>query len=106
MEKSQSQILNILHFNDVYDIEPENGKGGVARFYTALQTFADRDPLIFFSGDLFSPSHRFFFYNSFFSKQILLVSNLYFGKQMIFPMNKFNITASCFGNHDFVKKNS
>ena len=21
---------------------------------------------------------------------------------MIFPLNKFNITASCFGNHDFV----
>ena len=30
------------------------------------------------------------------------VSNIYFGKQMIEPMNKFKITASCFGNHDFV----
>lgn len=32
----------------------------------------------------------------------MLVSNIYFGKQMILPMNKFNINACCFGNHDFV----
>ena len=58
MEGSNEEILNIIHFNDVYDIEPDNNKGGCARFYTALQKYNDPKPLIFFSGDVFSPSHR------------------------------------------------
>jgi 5'-nucleotidase len=50
-------MIKIVHFNDVYDIEEENGIGGVARFYTALKKHSQDDPLILFSGDLFSPSH-------------------------------------------------
>lgn len=57
MESQKSDSLTIIHFNDVYDIEPENNKGGVARFYTALQKYSDSKPLILFSGDVFSPSH-------------------------------------------------
>ena len=57
MELSKNPILNIIHFNDVYDIEPENNKGGVARFYNALQKYNQENPLIFFSGDVFNPSH-------------------------------------------------
>lgn len=58
MEPSVSLLLPIIHFNDVYDIEPENNQGGVSRFYTALQKYSDPPPLTLFSGDLFSPSHR------------------------------------------------
>ena len=62
MEKLRPHSLNLIHFNDVYDIEPENGKGGVARYFTALQSYKSRKPLIFFSGDLFSPSHCTFYF--------------------------------------------
>jgi len=55
--QSDSQILNIIHFNDVYDIEPTNSKGGVARFFTALQKYQETKPMVLFSGDIFSPSH-------------------------------------------------
>lgn len=51
--------LTILHYNDVYNIEPNCGKepvGGAARFCTALKSFAHLNPLILFSGDIFSPS--------------------------------------------------
>lgn len=51
-------MIKIIHFNDVYDIEEENGMGGVASFFTALQKHSQDDPLTLFSGDLFSPSHR------------------------------------------------
>lgn len=50
--------LNFIHFNDVYDIDPEKGHGGVASFYTALQAYSNKtNPLVLFSGDVFSPSH-------------------------------------------------
>lgn len=59
MENS-SNILTIIHFNDVYNIEEKTNEpvGGIARFKTALDSFADRNPLILFSGDLFEPSLR------------------------------------------------
>lgn len=53
--------LNIIHFNDVYNVEPNSTRepcGGVARFLTAIKTFDHLNPLILFSGDAFSPSIR------------------------------------------------
>ena len=67
MESKNDNLLNIIHFNDVYDIEPENNKGGVARFFTALQKYSTKNPLILFSGDVFSPSHRKYLLNQVFS---------------------------------------
>ncbi len=80
MEFSNEQILNIIHFNDVYDIEPDNDKGGAARFYTALQKYNDPKPLIFFSGDVFSPSHRYSFSNLFILKIFLNKSLIFFSE--------------------------
>ncbi|KAG7160320.1 Trifunctional nucleotide phosphoesterase protein YfkN-like [Homarus americanus] len=53
--------ITILHFNDVYNVEEQNSepKAGAARFKTALKSFADRDPLVLFSGDILAPSINF-----------------------------------------------
>ena len=63
--------LDILHFNDVYDInarelkrdqtEEENKKqlrAGCSRFRTAWRQHGMNEKLCLFSGDLFSPSLR------------------------------------------------
>ena len=48
----------ILHFNDVYNIEPREKEpvGGAARFASKIATFKPRNPLILFSGDALNPS--------------------------------------------------
>ncbi|EGR28575.1 ser thr protein phosphatase family protein, putative [Ichthyophthirius multifiliis] len=91
----QTKKINILHFNDAYEIgsqESENPTatvGGVSRFKTICKNFKEQNPqnsLILFSGDLFSPS---------------TMSLLYQGQQMLYPINSLNIDAACVGNHDF-----
>lgn len=55
--------LTIIHFNDIYNVEPNSSRepiGGAARFLTAIKTFAHLNPLVLFSGDAFSPSIRKF----------------------------------------------
>jgi 5'-nucleotidase len=88
MEKSSDKTLVILHFNDAYNIEErkEEPCGGVARFVTALREHDSLDPLILFSGDIFSPSS---------------LSVIYEGEHMIKPLNSFGIHVACTGNHDF-----
>ena len=61
--------LQVLHFNDVYNIEekqlaagakPSDGPfvaGGASRFVTAFKEHGKDEKLVLFSGDLFSPSH-------------------------------------------------
>lgn len=60
MEKTvDNGVLTILHFNDVYNIDPNSTVepvGGAARFCTAIKSFQSQNPLILFSGDVFSPS--------------------------------------------------
>lgn len=50
--------ITILHFNDVYNVQQhkEEPVGGAARFVTAIKSFSHLNPLILFSGDIFSPS--------------------------------------------------
>jgi len=50
--------LTILHYNDVYNIESRVTEpvGGAARFCTAIKSFSHLNPLVLFSGDIFSPS--------------------------------------------------
>jgi len=52
--------LTILHFNDVYNVDPRSVEpvGGAARFVNALRSFGHLNPLVLFSGDVFSPSMR------------------------------------------------
>ncbi|XP_037787180.1 mannosylglucosyl-3-phosphoglycerate phosphatase-like isoform X2 [Penaeus monodon] len=80
--------ITILHFNDVYNVEEQSTepKAGAARFKTALQSFADRDPLVLFSGDILAPS---------------IMSSFTQGEQMVPVMNHFGIHCAVFGNHDF-----
>ncbi|XP_011186253.1 mannosylglucosyl-3-phosphoglycerate phosphatase isoform X3 [Zeugodacus cucurbitae] len=98
LEKSQSLLkmstsnavpLTILHYNDVYNIEPNCGKepvGGAARFCTALKSFAHLNPLILFSGDIFSPS---------------MLSTFTQGEQMLPVLKRTGTHCAVFGNHDF-----
>lgn len=54
-----AHTLVIIHFNDVYNVEPRSSPepvGGAARFVTAVKSFQHLHPLILFSGDAFSPS--------------------------------------------------
>ena len=59
--------LNIIHFNDVYDIEPKKSDpvGGASRFVSALENLMGETPtLVMFSGDALSPSLRMFIFFS------------------------------------------
>jgi len=58
-----------------------------ARFVTAMKQYGceSDDKLVFFSGDLFSPSSY---------------SRIFEGEQMIGVLNELNVKASCLGNHD------
>ena len=50
--------ITILHFNDVYNVEPKDREpvGGAARFATIIKSFLPENPLVFFSGDALNPS--------------------------------------------------
>ena len=51
-------IVTILHFNDVYNIEPrdQDPVGGASRFKTAIEERKHLNPMVLFSGDAFNPS--------------------------------------------------
>ena len=58
---SHNKKLEIIHFNDVYNIEERDDDGpiraGVARFVSAFDSYKAKDKLVIFSGDLFFPSN-------------------------------------------------
>ncbi|XP_017471282.1 PREDICTED: 5'-nucleotidase isoform X1 [Rhagoletis zephyria] len=89
MSKINDESLTILHYNDVYNVEPNCGKepvGGAARFCTAIKSFSHLEPLVLFSGDIFSPS---------------MLSTFTQGEQMIPVLKKTGTHCAVFGNHDF-----
>ncbi|KAK6633160.1 hypothetical protein RUM43_012904 [Polyplax serrata] len=83
-----NNIITILHYNDTYNIESRNVEpvGGAARFSTAMKSFNYLNPLILFSGDIFSPS---------------MLSTVTKGEQMVAVLNELNTHCAVFGNHDF-----
>ncbi|GLH01865.1 Protein 5NUC [Gryllus bimaculatus] len=83
-----SNVITILHFNDVYNVESRATEpvGGAARFCTAFKSFSHLNPLILFSGDVFSPS---------------MLSTFTKGEQMIPVLNELGTHCAVFGNHDF-----
>ncbi|CAL4059580.1 unnamed protein product, partial [Meganyctiphanes norvegica] len=87
-EAMRAPVITILHFNDVYNVteQPEESKVGAARFRTAMKDFADRDPLVIFSGDALSPS---------------VMSTFTKGEQMVTVLNLLGIHCACYGNHEF-----
>ena len=58
--EEKAKQLTIIHFNDVYSIEPtiHKGKpvGGAARFATKVKELAKKESLVLFSGDALGPS--------------------------------------------------
>ncbi|KAI8471753.1 MAG: Metallo-dependent phosphatase-like protein [Monoraphidium minutum] len=82
-----ARVLTILHFNDVYNIEPGTREpvGGAARFVGKVRSLSGVAPLVLFSGDAFNPS---------------LMSTVTLGKQMVPVLNAAGVAAACLGNHD------
>eukprot|EP00927_Polykrikos_kofoidii_P072520 TRINITY_DN68624_c0_g1_i1.p1 TRINITY_DN68624_c0_g1~~TRINITY_DN68624_c0_g1_i1.p1 ORF type:complete len:1791 (+),score=282.65 TRINITY_DN68624_c0_g1_i1:195-5567(+) len=87
--------MTILHFNDVYNVEPRAKEpvGGIARFVTRMRQLqaesvsrGEPEAVILFSGDAFNPS---------------LTSTTTMGKHMIPALNAIGIHTACYGNHDF-----
>ncbi|CAG4938549.1 unnamed protein product [Colias eurytheme] len=79
----------IIHFNDVYNIEPTTNNepvGGALRFSTAVKGLQHLNPLVLFSGDVFSPS---------------MLSTFTKGEQMVPVLNEIGTHCAVFGNHDF-----
>jgi len=87
-ENTASTTITIIHFNDVYNIEPgtQEPVGGAARFVTAVRQLANLNPLVMFSGDALNPS---------------LMSTVTHGHQMIPVLNALGIHCALYGNHDF-----
>jgi 2',3'-cyclic-nucleotide 2'-phosphodiesterase (5'-nucleotidase family) len=85
---AQSVKVTFLHTNDVYEISPVRGWGGLAELATVLkrEKAASPNTLITFGGDLISPS---------------LMSGLTKGTQMIELYNVLGTDLAVFGNHEF-----
>jgi len=80
--------ITILHFNDVYNVEPSDKEpvGGAARFACAIKSYEHLNPLVLFSGDVIAPS---------------MLSTFTKGEQMIPVLNECNVHCAVFGNHEF-----
>jgi len=80
--------ITIVHFNDVYNIQPRDVEpvGGAARFATAIRNLSPLNPLVLFSGDALNPS---------------IMSTITKGKQMVPLLNEIHVACAVCGNHDF-----
>ncbi|HET6466905.1 MAG TPA: 5'-nucleotidase C-terminal domain-containing protein [Geminicoccaceae bacterium] len=80
--------ITFLHTNDVYEIAPKGGQGGLAELKTLLDQERAQNPnvIITFGGDLISPS---------------VMSGLTKGKQMIELYNALGTQVAVPGNHEF-----
>ncbi|KAI8322095.1 Metallo-dependent phosphatase, partial [Martensiomyces pterosporus] len=89
---SSTNTLRILHFNDVYHVAPSEKEpvGGAARFGSLMHSLQRKKgaapALTLFSGDAYFPS---------------LESSISRGEHMLPVLNKLNLDASAFGNHEF-----
>lgn len=80
--------ITFLHTNDVYEISPKGGKGGLAELMTLLKAERAANPntVTTFGGDLLSPS---------------LMSGLTKGAQMIEIYNALGTDVAVPGNHEY-----
>lgn len=80
--------LRLLHLNDVYQISPAGGHGGLAEVTTLIKAEQDGADLtlLTFGGDLLSPS---------------VMSGLTKGEQMISLFNAMGVDVAVYGNHEF-----
>ena len=88
LARGQSATLTLLTVNDVYEITPVQGKGGLAELMTLLR--AERATATHHfttvNGDFLSPS---------------IMSALLKGAQMVALFNALGVDAVVFGNHEF-----
>ena len=80
--------ITLLHTNDVYEIVPVGGQGGLAELATLLKQERARNPssITTFGGDLLSPS---------------VLSGLTKGAQMVDLYNRLGVDIAVLGNHEF-----
>jgi 5'-nucleotidase / UDP-sugar diphosphatase len=85
---AEAARITLLHTNDVYEIMPVGGQGGLAELGTLLKQERARnaDSITTFGGDLISPS---------------VLSGLTKGTQMIDLCNRLGIDVAVLGNHEF-----
>jgi 2',3'-cyclic-nucleotide 2'-phosphodiesterase (5'-nucleotidase family) len=85
---AQRETLTILTINDVYEIAPVEGRGGLAELMTMLKTerATATHHMTTVNGDFLSPS---------------LMSALLKGAQMIDLFNALGVDIVAFGNHEF-----
>jgi 5'-nucleotidase len=80
--------VQLLLVNDVYQLDPVGGRGGLARVATLVRELRRETPhtLFVLAGDTLSPS---------------VLSTLFQGRQMIEAWNALGLDAAVFGNHEF-----
>jgi 5'-nucleotidase / UDP-sugar diphosphatase len=86
--RAEPVTITVLHTNDVYEIAPKEGRGGLAELATLLQRerAAAEHSITTFGGDLIWPS---------------VLSSLTQGKQMIELYNLLGTDVAVLGNHEF-----
>lgn len=82
------QTVTFLHFNDIYEISPREGRGGFAPLMTLLKAERAKasQSITTFGGDLLSPS---------------LLSGVLKGAQMVDLMNAVGVDIAVPGNHEY-----
>ncbi len=83
-----STKVTFLHTNDLYEISPKRGQGGMGQLMTLImaERAASPNTITTFGGDLLSPS---------------VMSGLTKGEQMISLMNAMGVDFAVPGNHEF-----
>jgi len=86
--------FTLLQLNDVYEITPISGEGGMARVKTVYERLRRRNPKTFIvvAGDFFSPSAL---------GTAMVDGERLAGRQMVAVMNALPVRFVTFGNHEF-----
>ena len=86
--QAEPATITFLHTNDLYEISPKRGKGGMARLSALLsvERASAAHAITTFGGDLLSPS---------------VMSGLTKGAQMIELLNAIGMDVAVLGNHEY-----
>lgn len=86
--------FTIVQLNDVYEIAPVGGEGGMAKVATVLNKYKAADPNSFLvlAGDFFSPSAL---------GTARVNGERLAGQQMVAVLNQIPLSLATFGNHEF-----
>lgn len=86
--------FNLIQINDVYEITPVSGEGGMAKLATILNAYRTWNPntYLVLAGDFFSPSAL---------GTAKVNGERLAGQQMVAILNLLPLTLATFGNHEF-----